>query len=427
MSKPIHIARVGAVRVPVLRNGADRYCVAWRAVAGGPRKRETFSGKDGKRRAIARADEIACAIASSNADVLTLTAADRDTYRLALQMLAPLGVPLFSAVEDYVRARKAIAPHSLHEATACFNNRAQKTGALPPTTEIVASMLAEIASNPSQRATAGYLRTIKPRLLAIAAAFPALEDATAESVSRFLRTLTHKGAPISPKTFNHYRSTVSLLWRHAAQLAAARKVSIGTDPAAAVKRLHAPGKREVFTAAEMRALLDFTPAYWIPYVTLGAFAGLRVCERERLEWSDIYWKHGEIRIRDEVAGKRGTPRNVPICDALRAWLFPHSQQIGRIYDLPPRGLEIRAETFHEKCTHEIPGFRWKANGLRHSFGSYHLAKFQSLELTRTIMGTGMAMLKHHYHSSQFRDDAEAFWSILPTETAPGKVVSIVAA
>jgi len=427
MSKPVHVARVGAVRVPVLRNGDSRFCVAWRAVAGGKRRRETFSGADGKRRAIARADEIACAIASSNADVLTLTTADRDNYRLALQMLAPLAVTLHSAVEDYVTARKAIAPHPLHEVTAFFNHRPQKTGPLPPTAEIVAAMLSEISSNPSQRATAGYLRTIKPRLHAIAAAFPSLEDATAESVSRFLRTLTHKGAPISPKTFNHYRSTVSLLWRHAAQLAAARKVNIGTDPAAAVKRLHAPGKREVFTAAEMRALLDYTPAYWVPYVVLGAFAGLRACEVGRLAWSDIHWQHGEIRISEQVAGKRGTPRNVPICEALRAWLFPHSRKIGRIYDIPDRRLERRAETFHEKCGHEIPGFRWKANGLRHSYGSYHVAKWQNLELTRTIMGTGIAMLRHHYHSPQFRDDAEAFWSIIPAETTAGKVVSIGAA
>lgn len=427
MSKPVHVARVGAVRVPVLRNGAERYCVAWRAVAGGKRKRETFSGKDGKRRAIARADEIACAIASSNADVLTLTSADRDSFRLATQMLAPLGVPLFAAVEDYVKARKAIAPHSLHEATEFFTKRAQRITTMPATAEIVASMLSEIAANPIRRATAAYLRTIKPRLLAIAAAFPSLDDATTETVPLFLRTLTHKGAPISPKTYNHYRSALALFWKHAQRIAAARKATIGPDPSAAVLRLHAPGKREVFTAAEMRALLDYTPEYWIPYVALGAFAGLRPCEVARLAWSDIYWQHGEIRISEDVAGKRGTPRNVPICEALRAWLFPHSKQIGRIYDLPARGLEIRAETFHEKCGNEIPGFRWKANGLRHSFGSYHIARFQNLELTRTIMGTGLSMLRLHYHSSQFRDDAEAFWSILPAETSPGKVVSISAA
>ncbi len=29
------------------------------------------------------------------------------------------------------------------------------------------------------------------------------------------------------------------------------------------------------------------------------------------------------------------------------------------------------------------------------------------------MGTGLAMLRHHYNAPQFRNDAEAYWKLLP--------------
>ncbi len=134
-------------------------------------------------------------------------------------------------------------------------------------------------------------------------------------------------------------------------------------------------------------------------------------------------REGEIRISEDVAGKRGTPRNVPMCDALRAWLAPYRARLGRIHGMTERALSRRLESFITHIQKVVPGFRWKANALRHSFGSYHVATHRNLELTRTVMGTGMAMLRHHYNDPQFRNDADAYWKLLPATTR-GNVVAI---
>src|SRR5215831_12822133 len=70
--------------------------------AGGQRKRETFAKLDDAKR---RAKEVAHAMLNGRLSVLELTSADRDGYVSALQLLEPLGVPLHSAVEEYVAAR----------------------------------------------------------------------------------------------------------------------------------------------------------------------------------------------------------------------------------------------------------------------------------------------------------------------------------
>ena len=59
---PIHVARIGAVRVPVARHTAGRWVVTWREIEHGPRRRETFAIKGD---AIRRAEESAAAIAAS--------------------------------------------------------------------------------------------------------------------------------------------------------------------------------------------------------------------------------------------------------------------------------------------------------------------------------------------------------------------------
>src|SRR5262249_38922043 len=56
-------------------------------------------------RARAFAQQVATLTARGRVDVLSLSSADRDGYVAALNLLQPLGIPLHSAVEEYVTAR----------------------------------------------------------------------------------------------------------------------------------------------------------------------------------------------------------------------------------------------------------------------------------------------------------------------------------
>jgi hypothetical protein len=89
-----------------------------------------------------------------------------------------------------------------------------------------------------------------------------------------------------------------------------------------------------------------------------------------------------------------------------------------VYGFSDAELKKRTEPFRRLMERRIPGFRWKANALRHSFASYHVGLHRNRELTRTIMGTSIAMLDDHYDDPQFRTAAETWFAILP-DTAAG--------
>jgi integrase len=58
--------------------------------------------------------------------------------------------------------------------------------------------------------------------------------------------------------------------------------------------------------------------------------------------------------------------------------------------------------------------KWPTNALRHSFASYHLAKFQDAPALALQMGhTTTAMLFAHYRELVTPEAAEAYWKIRP--------------
>jgi integrase len=67
---------------------------------------------------------------------------------------------------------------------------------------------------------------------------------------------------------------------------------------------------------------------FVPFVALGAFAGLRTAEIHRLEWQDIDFHGGHIIVGKHKA-KTGQRRIIPVLPALKAWLEPLAQLQGK--------------------------------------------------------------------------------------------------
>ena len=58
--------------------------------------------------------------------------------------------------------------------------------------------------------------------------------------------------------------------------------------------------------------------------------------------------------------------------------------------------------------------KWPRNGLRHSFGSYHLAFHQDAARTALEMGhESTKMLFAHYRARVAKEAASQYWNILP--------------
>src|SRR5208337_4928637 len=71
---------------------------------------------------------------------------------------------------------------------------------------------------------------------------------------------------------------------------------------------------------------------FLPALAIGAFAGLRSAELERLEWSDVDLVGKYIELRASKA-KTASRRIVPIADNLAQWLAPFAGQRGTAWPL----------------------------------------------------------------------------------------------
>jgi integrase len=151
------------------------------------------------------------------------------------------------------------------------------------------------------------------------------------------------------------------------------------------------------------------PLDMVPVITVGCFAGVRPDESARLEWEMIDFGRKHIDLPAAIT-KDGERRIVDMSDNLIEWLFLCRRPSGKI--LP--------ENFRRKRWALCYAMNWK-NGwpedvLRHSYGSYHLARFRNAALTADQMGHKNArMLYTHYREVvKDSDDITDYWATAPS-------------
>jgi integrase len=186
-----------------------------------------------------------------------------------------------------------------------------------------------------------------------------------------------------------------------------------------VQRISRPdaedGEPEIFTVEETATLLNRAPKFrLLPFIALGFFAGIRRAELERLDWSAIKFTERAVIIGSHVAKKRSR-RVVEINYTLAFWLAPYIQKTGLVVD--PENLRKRLDELHQTQADEGKGSKIipkKNNGLRHSFGSYHLSMYGDAVKTATQMGhQDVAVLHNHYKALVLKSEAERFWGLSP--------------
>jgi integrase len=161
---------------------------------------------------------------------------------------------------------------------------------------------------------------------------------------------------------------------------------------------------EILNAAAEHADLDLLPAF-----SLAFFAGLRSCEIERLDWSEIHLDRGFIEITKGKAKTRQR-RIVTIQPNLEAWLRPQWRVGGAVV---PANWWNRRQQLRDR----IQMGEWPRNVARHSFVSHHYQAFGNENLTAAEAGHSPQMLQQHYRELVSPEDARAYWRIFPDEKA----------
>jgi len=150
------------------------------------------------------------------------------------------------------------------------------------------------------------------------------------------------------------------------------------------------------------------PMDMVPIITVGWFAGVRPDESARMEWEMIDFDRKHIDLPASIT-KDGQRRIVDMSDNLIEWLFLGRRPSGKI--LP--------EDFRRKgwaLCREMSWKEWPDDVLRHSYGSYHLAKHRNAALTAEQMGhKNVRMLYAHYREVvKETSDVEEYWKLTPT-------------
>jgi integrase len=189
----------------------------------------------------------------------------------------------------------------------------------------------------------------------------------------------------------------------------------------------APGILTPSKLAEMITLVEAHDPDLLPWLVIGGFCGLRPAELDRLDWKEVRLSESTPVV-EVTAAKAKTARRrlVEISPNALEFLLAVRRLAGpvRVVNHRKRWEAVRRLGGYgepgTETTEEIAAGRvleeWPADGLRHSFASYHIAHFQDAGRTAMALGHGQnpMLLFSTYRALVTSDDAARWWGIKPS-------------
>lgn len=400
--RPI-IVKAGNAAVKIYRGksrGYDLFTVVH--YIGGSRKRETFGNLA---KAKDRAREVARAIINGRAAVLELTNADREGYVGATELLRPVGIPLHSAIEEYISARSHLDDGESLLAAVKEHARRRVHVVDKRVPEIVDEFLAaKQRDGLSQR----YIQSLRSHLNRFGSAFQTNIGSVA---ARFIEEWL-VAQKIGARARNNIRMSIITLFHFARSRGYLAKGQ-PTEAEEVAKARDRGGKIGILTPKQLLNLLKVADEEAILYFALGAFTGLRSAELIRLEWGDVNFPRGHIQV-GKTKAKTATRRLVPIQPNLMQWLSACRGRAGFVFASEHAASRSIAQA------KDIVG-DWPPNALRHSYASYRLAQCHDAARVSLEMGNSPQMLFANYRELADEHDATSWFSIVPPEAASNVV------
>ena len=314
-------------------------------------------------------------------------------------MLQKTGIPLVTAVEDYLRARDQAGTDSLAAMAEEYGRLFKKVVRNAFTAEVVAEMLQQ---REQDGASMAYLRLLKTTLTRFAAKFPGnLIEVDTHQIDAWLRSLDVKLC-----TRNSMLRCIKIFFSFARSrnyLPDDRKTSAENLRIAKV----VTDNMDIFSPETMARMLHHAPADLVPILAIGAFSGIRMAELNRLDWSAVDLERRIIELRAGQA-KTGSRRVIPITDNLAAWLEP----------LERNGLVVPSVKSHHRAVAALAAslkIEWPRNVLRHSFISYRIAKVKSADQVALEAGNSPSIIFKHYRELTTEEQADKWFGIVPKD------------
>jgi integrase len=316
---------------------------------------------------------------------LSLTNTDRMAYLRAGEALSPVGVKLDVAAHEYASAMTLLGGRAtITEACRTWikqnNNELPNVAVLKAANELVQQAKADGKSKLRIKQLSNVLDRFAENFNV------ELQDISPTLISQYLARL-----PLAERSRRNHRDVLGFFNRFCVLRGYLKK---GTNWLEGVQKYSARkfGAIEIYTPDEMKLLLSKADKRLMPFLAIGAFAGLRHAEIARLDWSEIELVKESggsfIEVRADKA-KTQTRRLVPVKDNLKVWLLPHRKASGNVCPFAniTKQLLLLADAV---------GMEWKKNALRHSCISYRVAECGNVPLVADESGNSVSVIRTNY-------------------------------
>jgi integrase len=223
---------------------------------------------------------------------------------------------------------------------------------------------------------------------------------------------------LSPTSFNNYRSRLGALFGWGAKK---EKGYFDHNLIEDIDKLKVVGEPvEIYTVDELTRLMNVAAPEILPMIAMGAFAGIRTAELLRVTWQDVDLSRGYLDI-PASKSKTASRRNIKMEPNLFAWLSPNAGHKGPIFN-----GKVHSFLYQMRQTGKKAGLvKLPNNGLRHSFCSYHLAKYLDAARLALIMGhtTTKLIFSTYREVIKVPPEADRYFAIMPP-TQPTNVISM---
>ena len=377
------------------KNGYPQNNVCWKE--GGRRRTRCFSDID-EAKMVAQQISVRLANCWSIGDEVTKR--DIEILRHCERLAKNHGVSLVAAIEEWDSARKTAPDIPLSDAVRFYaTNRPD----LLPSRTVVQVVAEYVASLEVKGVSRSYVSSSRLNLQKFAGKVGGdIADVKVADINKFLMGLKR----LSPVSKNSIRTNLVTMFRFAKRqgyLHPDRKTA-----AELTERFKEPETEiQIFTPEEMERLLHAAHKRILPHMAIGAFAGLRSAEIQRLEWEDFKWERGHIEIAGRKA-KTAARRLAPLPENLKAWLAPWREATGPVVPIS----DVSGALSDVAVKARIPG-GWRQNALRHSFISYRVAETGDVARTALEAGNSPRMISRHYREVVDEEAAKAWFGIIP--------------
>lgn len=251
-----------------------------------------------------------------------------------------------------------------------------------------------------------YVSDLRSRLGQFATHFDgkSVAEITATEVDQWLRSLSdaQNGKPLAGTTRNNFRRVLIVAFNFARD----RGYCVDNPAKISAKAKEVKNQVGILTVEQTETLLQESARPLVPFVAIGAFAGLRTAELERLDWREVDLESALIEVTAKNA-KSARRRFVKVQANLAAWLTPHARPSGSIRPFNCRKLLHAAREAAEIVD-------WPPNALRHSYASYHLAAFNDAAALALELGhINSNLVFQHYRQLVKPAQAKRYWEINP--------------